>query len=321
MQSRRPGNQQLFSYAILPAGKRRWRSFGAGFFIELTILATAVWVPVLFPQQMADARQYLMTQITAPPIDFLKPKPLPRPAAKPRFKPAEVAKVEPVDPPKPKIIQPVFEKPIAAKPVVKKIIRAPELKEWAKAMPTVNPLANSETDLKRPKAPVQTGGFGDPNGLPAANKMTQAVNINQTGAFDMPPGPGKGNGTGGARGREGVVASAGFGDETAVASSGPRVRKAADDTPAQDPVVILSKPQPEYTAEARQKKIQGEVLLQVVFTAAGRVEVERVVRGLGYGLDENAEAAARQIQFKAARRNGQPVDFPAIVRIEFELAY
>ncbi|HEV2488906.1 MAG TPA: TonB family protein [Candidatus Acidoferrales bacterium] len=332
--------QSIFSHAILPEGKRRWRSFGAGFCIELTLLACAIWVPMLFPKQMVFAQHYLMTQITAPEIDIWKPKPVPKPVvkpvARPRPKPVEVAKVEA---PKPKLIEPVFEKPIAPKPVVKKIIQAPELKEWAKAMPEPNPLTNSAMpDLKKPKEPVQTGGFGDPKGLPAATKVTQTVNINQTGAFDMPAGPGKGNGTGGAKG---VVGTAGFGDDAAVKSSNRKggtvqsggfadertagnvahVQKAADSTPAQEPVVILSKPQPEYTTEARQEKIQGEVLLQVMFTSSGRVEVEKVVRGLGHGLDENAEAAARQIKFKPARQDGQPVDFPAIVRIEFALAY
>lgn len=329
---------ELFSYAILPTGKRRWRSFGAGFGIEIGVLAFIIWIlPLIIPKQMADARQYLMTQITAPETDFWRPKPVPKPVVRPRPKPVEVAKVEPVEPPKPKIIEPVFERPLAPKPVVKKLVQTPELKEFAKAMPAPNPLTNPETELKKPKAPVQTGGFGDPNGLPKPEKMTQTVNINPAGSFNMPTGPGKGNGTGGAKGvvgttgfeaekatsgtrRGGVVESGGFADERTAAGSA-HVQKAADTTPAQEPVVILSKPQPEYTAEARQQKIQGEVLLQVLFTASGQVQVEKVVRGLGHGLDENAEAAARQIKFKPARQDGQPVDFPAIVRIDFELAY
>jgi outer membrane biosynthesis protein TonB len=45
------------------------------------------------------------------------------------------------------------------------------------------------------------------------------------------------------------------------------------------------------------------------------------VRGLGYGLDEAAQDAARQIKFKPARQDGQPVDFAGIVHITFELAY
>ena len=83
---------------------------------------------------------------------------------------------------------------------------------------------------------------------------------------------------------------------------------------------ILFKPKPVYSDAARAKKIEGEVLLQVVFTGSGDVRVERVVQGLGYGLDESAENAARQIRFKPAEANGQPVDSTAIVHITFQLA-
>jgi hypothetical protein len=38
-------------------------------------------------------------------------------------------------------------------------------------------------------------------------------------------------------------------------------------------------------------------------------------------LDESAESAARQIRFHPALQDGQPVDFPAVVHITFELAY
>jgi TonB family protein len=170
--------------------------------------------------------------------------------------------------------------------------------------------------------------------------MTQPVNIAQAGGFDMPVGPGKGNGTGGAKGVEGVVASAGFGNGTAIAggvrnggkvqqgvfaddraTNGPHVQKTANAVPRQEAPVILFKPKPEYTAEGRQLKIQGDVLLEVVFKASGEVQVVRVVQGLGHGLDQNAEAAALKIRFKPARQDGQPVDFPANVRIDFQLAY
>jgi TonB family protein len=49
--------------------------------------------------------------------------------------------------------------------------------------------------------------------------------------------------------------------------------------------------------------------------------VSHVVSGLGHGLDESAVRAAQQIKFKPAKREGQPVDFPARVRIEFRMAY
>ena len=76
-----------------------------------------------------------------------------------------------------------------------------------------------------------------------------------------------------------------------------------------------------YTAEGRSLKIEGDVVLDVVFLANGSVQVSHVVSGLGHGLDEAAARAAQQIKFKPAKRDGEAVDFPARVRIEFRLAY
>jgi TonB family protein len=68
-------------------------------------------------------------------------------------------------------------------------------------------------------------------------------------------------------------------------------------------------------------KLEGEVLLDVSFSANGALHVNRVVRGLGHGLDEAAVAAANKIRFKPALRNGQPMDSTAIVHVTFALAY
>jgi TonB family protein len=86
------------------------------------------------------------------------------------------------------------------------------------------------------------------------------------------------------------------------------------------PAEILSKPTPIYTEEARAKRIEGEVLLEVVFEATGKLRVVRVVRGLGHGLDDSAVRAAEQIRFKPALRDGQPSDSTAVVHIIFQLA-
>src|SRR5271166_2769431 len=66
----------------------------------------------------------------------------------------------------------------------------------------------------------------------------------------------------------------------------------ADSGPTTVPVEITYKPQPVYTDEARSLKLEGEVLLEVSFGANGTLHVNRVVRGLGHGLDEAAIAAA-----------------------------
>ena len=86
------------------------------------------------------------------------------------------------------------------------------------------------------------------------------------------------------------------------------------------PAEILSKPTPAYTEEARRLRVEGEVLLEVVLEASGRVHVVRVVRGLGHGLDESAVRAAEQISFKPALRDGQPSDSTAVLHIIFQLA-
>jgi TonB family protein len=87
------------------------------------------------------------------------------------------------------------------------------------------------------------------------------------------------------------------------------------------PVEITHKPRPEYTADARRLRIEGDVSLRVLFLASGGVEVLDVINGLGSGLDESAIRAARQIQFNPARRDGVPVDSAATIRIAFQLAY
>lgn len=336
------------SFTLLTSGKPRWRSMGAGFGIEFLVLACALWIPALFPKQMVEAKNYMVTRISLPELQPFKPQPkAPPKITRRRMEPKVMPKPEPVvvpDPPKPKLIEPVFEKLNVAPVVRHNPTQAPKINEWARMVPdkpTMSLGSSAEPDLKRPRAPVQTGGFGDPNGLKATNrKMTEPVNINEAGGFDMPEGPGKGNGTGGAKGLQGTVASAGFGNQTAIAggerrsgtvqeggfaddraTGGPRVRKTAEEAPQTTPVVILYKPEPQYTAEGKQDKIQGEVVLQVIFKADGQVQVMRVLQGLGHGLDENAEIAARQIKFTPAKQDGQPVDFPANVRIDFELAY
>ncbi|MFZ3264489.1 MAG: energy transducer TonB [Terriglobales bacterium] len=189
---------------------------------------------------------------------------------------------------------------------------------------------------------VQTGGFGDPNGVAARENHGRPITIAQAGSFDMPNGPGYGNGTGGSHGARGVIASAGFGNGVAtgdnsgkVSASRGTVRQGgfgdADvvaDAPAKKsaapavktvPAEITYKPRPVYTEEGRQLKVEGEVLLDVVFTATGQIKVMKVVQGLGHGLDESAIQAAEKIQFKPALKDGHPADFQAVLHIVFQL--
>src|SRR6266852_250586 len=55
---------------------------------------------------------------------------------------------------------------------------------------------------------------------------------------------------------------------------------------------------PEYTRQAREKKFQGTVVLQVIVTAQGRATEIELIRGPGLGLEEKAIEAVRNWQFK-----------------------
>lgn len=331
-------NRPVFKEALLPEGKKRWGSFSVGLGLECFALTALVVLPLLIPQKFEAAQHYWVTPIEAPVIQPWKPQPPPKPVVIKREIVKEIPKPVVVEVPKPKIYNPVISTPVV-KQVVTKKVQAPDMTEVAKEFPNPSLGSSAIPTLRKPREQVQTGGFGDPNGVPTNGKTDRNVNINSAGSFDMPAGPGVGNGTGGAKGAKGVVASTGFGNGVAVGGAGggnhgtvqqgmfdvkaaeaPKVKQTAVASNTK-PVEILSKPRPVYTDEGRNKKIEGEVLVEVVFAATGEVKVERVVRGLGYGLDESAMSAARQIRFKPATQDGQPVDFPAIAHITFELAY
>jgi TonB family protein len=94
---------------------------------------------------------------------------------------------------------------------------------------------------------------------------------------------------------------------------------AAPRASADTPVRITGKSKPAYTEEAKRLRIEGAVVLEVTFSASGTVHNIRVVRGLGYGLDEAAVQAARSLVFEPAKRDGHPIDVTSNVRIEFQL--
>ncbi len=205
----------------------------------------------------------------------------------------------------------------------------------------------------------KAGGFGDPMAVKPNPSATRTATIAAVGSFNAAPGVGatgagaarqgsvKGvefgsgvaNGVPGGKDTRATVASAGFsngvlggtgqpGSHGTVAKgsfgdnmygSGP-APAARPQEPTATPIVVLAKPLPSYTAEARQLKIQGDVTLEVRFLATGQVEVLRVISGLGHGLDEQAKLAAERIRFKPATRDGRAVDEVSIIHVTFQVA-
>lgn len=74
-------------------------------------------------------------------------------------------------------------------------------------------------------------------------------------------------------------------------------------------------PDPQYTDEAREAKVQGKVTLRVLVSADGRAAQIRIVQGIGLGLDERAAEAVRGWKFVPARDAGRRA-VPTWVTIE-----
>jgi len=337
-------------FSPLPQPKSRWTLFLGSYSVQALALLAVINLNLLYPARFELPPRYMITSLVPyePPVPHT-PQPV-NPRLLPKASIIKPTVVEPpvvaslTLPPLPKVKRreaevhaPELNKPSARLPELPaerptvKVIATNTFSSGSSALPTTN----------RPASQVQTGGFGDPNGVPARESNGRAVNINAFGAWELPSGAGHGNGLGGAKGVPGVVASAGFGNGVAIAgpksgNTGEGVKPAgfAASTPAPEPqpkrtapsespttpVEILAKPKPNYTAEGRKLKVEGEVRLDVLFTASGEVQVIRVVHGLGHGLDEQAVRAAQQIKFKPAQREGKAVDSRATLHIIFQLA-
>jgi len=343
-----------FQLGLLPERKINKRAVATAYGIVALALLIVINLELILPERL-QLTQYHVTEIIPMPSLRPAPEPIkpPEPEVHPKLLPA--VKLPVFEQPKlvlPKVVRhETPPQPIEAPKVVMNQFQPPQLKMAAGgARPQLVHTGdfNATGSSQKPTVnaavqKVQTGGFGDPNGLPGTGKQAAKLYAAQTGSFDMPAGPGQGNGQGGAKGIKGTVASAdfgngvatggkgdgrsngqgistgGFGSETVVKGGGPKIAQV--EGPATTPVEITYKPNPVYTQEARDLKLEGEVLLEVSFSANGTLHVNRVVRGLGHGLDEAAIAAANKIRFKPALRLGQPVDSTAVVHVSFQMAY
>jgi TonB family protein len=84
------------------------------------------------------------------------------------------------------------------------------------------------------------------------------------------------------------------------------------------PRIVESKP-PIYTDEALKARIEGTVTLEAAVDVQGTIKILRVVKGLGYGLDERAIGAVLDWKFAPATRNGTPVEAITQVDVDFKL--
>jgi len=169
-----------------------------------------------------------------------------------------------------------------------------------------NPYGGMQGPAVAPRGVVGSTGIG--NGTKAGSNAGVYGHVASTGI------PG-GSGTAQGAFAGGKVGSAGIPQVTAAAPT-----QMAKVEPVATSLEVLSKPPVQYTSEARQLKVQGDVILRVTFTAGGHVVVDSVVHGLGHGLDEEARRVAEQIRFRPATKNGQAVDLTTNITITFQLA-
>ncbi len=224
-----PTYDRGFQLGLLPEKKWNWRTFATSYGLLTALILLLMLIGVMTSDTLLPSMNYQVTELVPRPA--LRPEQLPKP------KPLPVhAKLLPPEP--------VFEAP---KLVVPHEVHAPkpqpqEVEPPKVAMNNFAPAVLTQTSGARPvlihtgdfagssvtptvNAPiskVQTGGFGDPNGLkPSDNSKPNGKLIaSAAGSFDMPVGPGQGNGSGGAKGIKGTVASADFGNGVATAGQG-----------------------------------------------------------------------------------------------------
>ena len=338
------------NFGLLPEPERHPASLVTSAMVNLAILAVVLYIG-LTAKHVIEQHKYEQTELVfptapPPPIKVKMPPPPKIEPPKPMEMKLEAPKINmPRIEPKPDL-KPVQMEAKVALPVIKaakpSIVLAPQPKAaLTAAAPAQTP------QLKPSTAPVHLGDtFGVTPNPNATRPATVAAIGNPYGGMNGPAvaprgvvgSTGIGNGThsGSNAGMVGKVASAGIPGATGtannaysgkVASAGiPAMTVAAATTPVTTAtpkstnLEVISKPAVQYTSEARQLRVQGDVVLRVTFTAAGQVQIQGVVHGLGHGLDEEARRVAQQIRFHPATRNGQAVDLTTNITITFQLA-
>jgi len=342
---------------LLPEPEGRSASFFTSSIVNLTILLLILFIGMT-AKRAIDRHQYEQTVLivpdTPPPPPPAKLKITPPPEIEPPEPPKQdLLKLDTprINVPKPEIkpdLKPIQMEAKVVVPTMKSakpaVILAPQPKNALAyaAMPAQVPQTKVST------APVHFGQtFGVTPNPNATRPATIAAIGNPYGGMNgraiAPHGvvgsAGIGNGikSGSNAGVVGKVASAGIpgGTGNASANTYGNSKVASAGIPAMTAVVeaprmvaspvftnleVLSKPPVQYTPEAKQFKVQGDVILRVTFMSTGQVVVQNVVHGLGHGLDEEARRVAQQIRFRPATRNGQAVDTTTNITITFQLA-
>jgi TonB family protein len=338
-------DRQQATFGLLPEPEGRNKAFTVSLIINASVIALILVMSIFFVHHQVVQQQLEATQLLLP----ITPVKTVRPVIRPQIH---------IVPPTPDLLNRIAPKftykptPAELQPKMARVhlnnLSTPVLPPYrpdSVALPPQPKVGMFHTNVPTAVAnnmgptSTKTGGFGDPMGVHANPNASRPGNIAAVGSFQSAVGDGSGSGSArrgkvggvdfgsgysngvaggtGNGGPRGSVKQGGFNDNAAAAGTPKMVVSNSGNATT---VQVISHPRPEYTPEAKQLKIQGDVVLEVRFSADGRCHVIRVVRGLGHGLDEQAIRVAEETQFKPATRDGKPVDTTTYYHIDFQLA-
>ncbi|MFN2493230.1 MAG: energy transducer TonB [Pyrinomonadaceae bacterium] len=189
--------------------------------------------------------------------------------------------------------------------------------------------------IKNPSLPVAATVVADPMLIPPDARVLPYGDF-KSKSTDPSSGPGTGNGIGTGRGggigpgegggigpgRGGNIGGGDYregGGGPGGGGGGTDYNKIFSGKDVSSKARVLSKPEPQYTEDARKNQVTGTVVLRAVFTSGGQVTNIRAVSGLPYGLTERAIAAARNIKFVPATKDGRTVSMYIQLEYNFNL--
>jgi periplasmic protein TonB len=174
----------------------------------------------------------------------------------------------------------------------------------------------------RPKTSLPIESQPTPSALPSGESLLDAPQSGSTAVLATSQGRSSNgmDGSGTAEGTPGGTGiGTGVGGEVAGAGAGIGGQLQAGMGRA-SPLGYAFNPKPAYPVSARRKGWEGEVLLRVRVSSAGKVEQVQLEKTSGYGiLDRSASQAVSRWTFRPARRNGQPIADTVLVPVRFEL--
>jgi len=284
--------------------------------------ATQIVFPTTLPQNTVRLKLPLTPKINLPvkpmlaklehpkvKVPLLEPKPEPKlPVMKETITPERISANKPVV-----VLAPQPKLALAAAPALA-----------AQTAPSVMPIHFGDMNGAKPDPnttrSTNIAALGNPYGVMHGTSAAPRGVVGSTG-FGNGTHSGSNVGGNGAGGNgsygEGNVAAAGL---PSASATGTASTIAAITEPRDTPPVLISHAEPLYTSEARELKIQGEVVLRVTITVGGSMQVLGIVRSLGHGLDQSALQSAPTYHFQPATRYGQPVEYTTNLIIKFQTA-